>query len=90
MSDAWKGTCGFNTPPRNTKEVIEMITTPHHDMCDEVIKVEVFQLHQFERLGFTPLQSVDAVRDHLDWHEVENLMKQGCSRNLAIQIATPL
>lgn len=62
----------------------------HTALCDEAIKVEMWNIHNFERLGFDRLESIDALSSHIDWHDVENLINNGCEKNLAIKIAAPI
>lgn len=67
-----------------------MFTNTHHTMCEEAIQVELWNIHNFERLGFDRLESIDALSNHIDWHDVENLMNKGCPKDTATKIAAPL
>lgn len=54
---------------------------------DEQLRSESFQLKQFERLGFSLTEAIDAINRGVDWHYVQNLINNGCSRTLALDIA---
>jgi hypothetical protein len=59
-------------------------------LCDEAVAVELHKLQQYERLGFSHYDALMAIEQQIDWHDVERLLEQGCSRELALTILAPL
>ena len=39
--------------------------------CDEMVRVEKFEIERFMALGLGRYQAIRAVEDGLDWHSVE-------------------
>ncbi len=50
----------------------------------EPIRVKINNRKHLARLGYG--MEIDAIADDLDWHEVEALLKRGCTRELAVEI----
>jgi hypothetical protein len=59
-------------------------------LCDEAIAVELHKLKQYQRLGFSHYDALVAIDQEIDWHDVERLLGQGCSQELALTILAPL
>jgi hypothetical protein len=62
----------------------------HAALCDEAVAVELNKLRQFERVGFSHYDAIVANNQQIDWHDVERLLDQGCSQELALAILAPL
>lgn len=56
---------------------------------DETCRVEQHKIKMFQRLGYGQYASVQATELGTDYHEVEALLKKGCSSTLALKIARP-
>lgn len=54
---------------------------------EDSIVLELFQIAQLERLGYSRDESVNAVNNGVDWHDVANLIEHGCDRVTALRIA---
>lgn len=54
---------------------------------DEIVQVELFQVEMLKRLGVDHDLAVELVDNHVDWHEVDRLVRAGCSLTMAIDIA---
>jgi hypothetical protein len=59
-------------------------------LCDEAVAVELHKLKHYERLGFSHYDALVAIDQKIDWHDVERLLEQGCSHELALGILAPL
>jgi hypothetical protein len=59
-------------------------------LCDEAVAVELHKLEQYERLGFSHYDALVAINQQIDWHDVQRLLAQGCSHELALAILAPL
>jgi len=59
-------------------------------LCDEAVAVELHKLRQYQRLGFSHYDALAAIDQRIDWHDVEHLLEQGCSPELAVAILAPL
>jgi hypothetical protein len=53
-------------------------------------EVESYKIAQWERLGFSLEDSLTAIGQSIDWHDVERLLSNGCSPELAMAILAPL
>ena len=53
---------------------------------DETVRIEEFCVKNFVRLGLTHYEGILAVENGYDWHEVEHLLKNGCSLKHALII----
>ena len=60
------------------------------DRVDEILTAENWQIHNFHRLGFDTVEAIDAVRNGIDYHEIEPLIEQGCSKETALRILASL
>ena len=60
------------------------------DELHEMLSNEDWQLNNYHRLGFDPVDAIEAVNDGIDYHEVEALMEKGCSKETALEILAPL
>lgn len=54
---------------------------------DETVHMELFQVAMFQQLGVRRDLAVKLVDEHVDWHEVDRLLKAGCPLDLAVKIA---
>jgi hypothetical protein len=59
-------------------------------LSDEAVAVELHQIRQFGRLGFSRDDALRAINQRIDWHDVERLLSRGCSPELALAILAPL
>jgi hypothetical protein len=48
--------------------------------------VDSFKIERFLALGYTDLEALFAVDEHIDWHSVQNLLEAGCGREIALEI----
>ncbi len=53
----------------------------HHDLL-----VHTWRVAQLTRLGI-PQSLAEAYADHLDWHQIAELLQRGCRPRLALRIA---
>jgi len=53
---------------------------------DPELYVEQWRILQFTHLGFTPAQIALMLVDGVDYHEAANLIKHGCSHEIAVHI----
>ena len=66
---------------------MEPTRTGHESIGRDDLLVHDWRVAQLMRLGFPrPLAEVHA--DHVDWHQIAQLVKRGCPVRLAIRIAT--
>lgn len=56
----------------------------------EDLKVRDWRRARFLELGFSPGQSDALSEVRIDWHDVRNLIRQGCEPLLAARILFPL
>lgn len=59
-------------------------------LCAEAVAVEMYQIRQYERLGFSRYEALMAIDQKIDWHDVERLLSRGCSSELALAILASL
>jgi len=59
-------------------------------VCAEAVAVEMHQIRQYERLGFSHDDALTAIEQKIDWHDVERLLRRGCAPDLALAILAPL
>jgi hypothetical protein len=65
---------------------VEPIRTGHEGIHHDDLLVHDWRVSQLARLGIPrPLAEVHA--DHVDWHQIAQLVKRGCPVRLAIRIA---
>lgn len=55
-------------------------------MTNEEIQVESWNIDQLTKLGLSDDQVIVALNQSIDWHELDNLLKNGCTKELAIRI----
>lgn len=61
-------------------------TIPRHEAIDhDDLLVNEWRVAQLTRLGL-PRSLAQAAADHVDWHQVANLVYRGCPARLALQI----
>ena len=53
-------------------------------------EVESYKIAQYERLGFSLEDSLTAIEQGIDWHDVDRLLTRGCAHELALAILAPL
>ena len=59
---------------------------PHHEAIDhDDLLVHEWRLAQLIRLG-VPWPLAQAAADHVDWHQVAQLVHRGCPPRLALRI----
>jgi hypothetical protein len=58
-------------------------------LSPEAMKVEMYKLGQYDRLGFSFEDALEAVEKGIDWHDAERLLRRGCSPELALAILAP-
>ena len=56
------------------------------DGVDERCRVELNRFSHFRELGLQPHLAVRAVDDGIDWHDLKELLEQGCQLELAMEI----
>ena len=59
--------------------------TRHEAIDDDELLVHEWRVTQLKRLGI-PDPLADAAADHVDWHQVANLVRRGCPPQLALRI----
>ena len=57
------------------------------DELHDILTDENWQISNFHRLGYDPVEAIDAVRDGIDYHDVEILINKGHSKETAIMLA---
>jgi len=55
-------------------------------VVDETIRIEENCIKNFVRLGLSSYEAILALENGYDWHEMENLIKNGCSLKHALII----
>jgi hypothetical protein len=66
--------------------MMERTSTFHEGIDHDDLLVHDWRVSQLTRLGLPrPLAEVHA--DHVDWHQIAQLVKRGCPVRLAIRIA---
>jgi hypothetical protein len=61
-------------------------TRPRHEAIDhDGLLVHEWRVAQLTRLGI-PWSLAQAAADHIDWHQVAQLVRRGCPPRLALQI----
>jgi hypothetical protein len=59
---------------------------PEEERSREEMKLRSWQFDNLVRLGFDELAAARLVDAHVDWHEAEKLLEQGCSEERAVEI----
>jgi hypothetical protein len=54
---------------------------------DDILRVEKFKIDNFMRMGYSVYDSISAVEEGIDWHDVEDLIAEGCNKELALKVA---
>jgi hypothetical protein len=53
---------------------------------NEICRIENWNISQFLRMGFSISEATFATDNHIDWHEAERLIENGCTRETALRI----
>ena len=61
-------------------------STGHETVDHDEPLVHDWRVSQLARLGI-PLSLAEAYADHLDWHQIAQLLRRGCPPRLALRIA---
>ena len=59
---------------------------PEEKRSAEQIQLRSWRFNNLVRLGFDKLTATRLVDAHVDWHEAEKLLEQGCSEERAVEI----
>jgi len=59
---------------------------PEQERSAEEMKLRSWRFDNLVRLGFDKLTAARLVDAHVDWHEAEKLLEQGCSEERAVEI----
>jgi len=64
---------------------MQPLTTGHHGIDHDDSLVHNWRVSQLERLG-VPGVLAEMYADHIDWHHVARLVREGCPPGLALRI----